>query len=327
MCRLPGLSQRYIGVTLVQHVGNQMIDKSLPILVFGATGQQGGSVVTALLRRGWSVRALVRDPSSTKARSLADAGVDLKVGTFGDAPSIKAAMTGAYGVFSVQPSSPGGAVTDEEEVRYGMTIANLAVEAGVGHLVYTSGGAVRDEPSGVAHFDTKSQIEKHIRALAIRSTIVRPATFMELMTMPGFGLNEGRFEFFMRDDQKMQLIAVDDIGKIVAEVFEDPENFGGETFEIAGDAVTGRDLQKLFSRAAGRQIPYARFSTTRLSESPFLTKLTEMMDEGRLAGGANLALMRKLNPELQTFEGWLSGPGRASFEQALSSADRWGFDT
>lgn len=303
-----------------------MIKKSLPILVFGATGQQGGSVVTALLRRGWSVRALVRDASSAKARLLADAGVELKHGSFDGTPSIKAAMTGAYGVFSVQPSSPGGAVTDEEEVRYGMTIADLAAECGIGHLVYTSGGAVRDEPSGVAHFDTKMQIEKHIRALAIRSTIVRPATFMELLTMPGFGLNEGRFEFFMRDDQKMQLIAVADIGKIVAEIFEQPEKFAGQTFEIAGDAVTGHDLQRLFSSAAGRQIPYAGFSETRLSESPFLKKLTEMMDEGRLAGGADLTLMRKLNPELQAFKDWLGGPGRSSFVQALDSAEPWDFE-
>ncbi len=32
------------------------------ILVFGATGQQGGSIATALLQRGTPVRALVREP-------------------------------------------------------------------------------------------------------------------------------------------------------------------------------------------------------------------------------------------------------------------------
>ena len=37
-----------------------MSNSTQPILVFGATGQQGGSVAQALLKAGWPVRALVR---------------------------------------------------------------------------------------------------------------------------------------------------------------------------------------------------------------------------------------------------------------------------
>ncbi|MEB6283993.1 NmrA family NAD(P)-binding protein, partial [Klebsiella pneumoniae] len=106
------------------------------VLVFGATGQQGGSVVRALLHRGWRVRALVRDPFSAGAAALAARGAELVVGTFEDRAAMRSAMAGVDGIFSVQPSSPGGTVTDEQEVRYGITIADLAVECGVKHLVY-----------------------------------------------------------------------------------------------------------------------------------------------------------------------------------------------
>ncbi|MBC8153753.1 MAG: NmrA family NAD(P)-binding protein [Bacteroidetes bacterium] len=44
------------------------------ILVLGATGQQGGAVAAALTNAGWSVRALVRDPGSTKAIQLLTMG-------------------------------------------------------------------------------------------------------------------------------------------------------------------------------------------------------------------------------------------------------------
>lgn len=101
------------------------------VLVFGATGQQGGSVARALLHRGWRVRALVRDLFSAGAVALAARGAELVVGTFEDRATMRAAMAGVDGVFSVQPSSPGGTVTDEQEVRYGITIADLAVECGV----------------------------------------------------------------------------------------------------------------------------------------------------------------------------------------------------
>lgn len=48
-----------------------------PMLVIGATGQQGGAAARALLSRGWAVRALVRNPGKPAARQLRDAGAVL----------------------------------------------------------------------------------------------------------------------------------------------------------------------------------------------------------------------------------------------------------
>lgn len=303
-----------------------MKNDRLPILVFGATGQQGGSVAAALVKSGWPVRAMVRDLSSPKSFALRDLGVELVAGIFDDIGAMRTAMNGMHGVFSVQPSSPGGVVTDEDEVRYGKTIADLAVETGVQHLVYSSGSAAGDKPAGVAHYDTKAEIERHIRALPITATIVRPAAFMELLVMPGFGLDEGRFTFFLQPDQSMQVLAVEDIGKIVAVIFADPTRFGGQTFEIASDTVTGLQLEELFSEAAGRPIPYSRFTDEVLAANPFLQKLTALVDDGRLAGNADLDALRRINPELQSFKSWLKGPGCAAFEQALGAGGAWEFN-
>ena len=241
------------------------------VLIFGATGQQGGSVARALLHRGWRVRALVRDPFSAGAVALAARGAELVVGTFEDR-------------------------------------------------------AAGETPIGVAHYDTKAEIERHIRRLPLAATIVRPATFMELLVMPGFGLDEGHFHFFMLPEGRMQVLAVEDIGHLVAAVFAAPARFAGKTFEIASDSVTGRQLEALFSAAAGRPIPYSRFSDEVLAASPFLHKLTGLVDDGRLAGHADLDAMRQLHPQLHTFAGWLSGPGRPAFERALTSGANWAFN-
>ena len=217
-------------------------------------------------------------------------------------------------------------MTDEQEVRYGITIADLSVECGVKHLVYSSGSAAGETPTGVAHYDTKAEIERHIRRLPLAATIVRPATFMELLVMPGFGLDEGHFHFFMLPEGRMQVLAVEDIGHLVAAVFAAPARFAGKTFEIASDSVTGRQLEALFSAAAGRPIPYSRFSDEVLAASPFLHKLTGLVDDGRLAGHADLDAMRQLHPQLHTFAGWLAGPGRPAFERALTSGASWAFN-
>ncbi|MET3858545.1 NAD(P)-dependent dehydrogenase (short-subunit alcohol dehydrogenase family) [Rhizobium sp. OAE497] len=98
------------------------------VLVFGATGQQGGAVASALRADGWSVRALVRNPDAQRSRDLASLGVEVVQGDFTDEASIRSAMAGVYGVFSVQPSSGQGAVygvSDNDEVRYGKVVADI----------------------------------------------------------------------------------------------------------------------------------------------------------------------------------------------------------
>ena len=72
------------------------------VLVTGATGQQGGAVATHLLKDGWDVRALVRDPDKEQAQALLSQGVQLVQGDLYDRASLDRAVDGIYGVFSVQ---------------------------------------------------------------------------------------------------------------------------------------------------------------------------------------------------------------------------------
>jgi uncharacterized protein YbjT (DUF2867 family) len=292
------------------------------VLVFGATGQQGGSVATALRLTGWQVKALVRDLNADKAKALAAQGIDLVRGDLTDLQSIQAAMTGAYGVFSVQPSSGQGAaygVTDEDEILYGKAISEIAVTSGVRHLVYSSANAAGATKTGIGHFDTKSEIEAYIRGLNISSTIIRPSAFMEILTLPGMGLDKGELAFFMQPDRSMQFIAVEDIGKIVAGIFAAPAKFGAQTIEIAGDTVTGTELAEKFSRTAGHPIAYHRFSDSLLEENAFLGGLARLVDLGRLAGNANIASLRQEFPGLLTMDEWLAGAGKSALLAAIQA--------
>ncbi len=284
------------------------------VLVFGATGRQGGSVVEALLQAQWAVRALVRELERPKAAALRDAGVALVAGSFTDPDSIRAAMKDAYGVFIVLPGDlPGG-----EEVRAGTAIVDLAMEAGIAHLVYSSGASVGDTLTGVARFDAKPLIEAHIRELPITATIIRPMIFMEMLVRPGLGLDEGRFTFFIEPEQSMQLTAVADIGKFVTAIFADKARFAGETLKIASDTVTGGDLQAAFSEAAGRPIPYAPFPEKLLAANPDLGYMAKSLEDGPLSEHVDLTVMRELNPELLSFRSWLAQAGRQPLQKALA---------
>lgn len=285
------------------------------VLVFGATGRQGGAVARALLREGWAVRALVRDPAGPASVALRAAGVELVQGSFADGETVRGAMRGAHGVFSVLP----GDLPEGDEVRFGIAIADLAVEAGVGHLVYSSGASVGDAKTGVPRFDAKPEIEADVRRKSIAWTIVRPMIFMEGLVRPGFGLERGRFTFLTEPDHPFQLIAAEDIAGFVAAIFADRPRFAGQTLKIASDTVTGRGLAAIFTEAAGRRVDYARVPDEALARSPDFAHMAWSLEDGPLADHVDLTAMREINPQILSFRSWLASGGREAFEATLRS--------
>lgn len=193
---------------------------TLPVAVIGATGQQGGAVVDALLAAGHPVRALVRDPGSAKSRALAHRQVTLVHADQDDADSMVAALDGVAALFMMTTFA--GPKGTEGEIEHGRAIADAAVRAGVPRVVYSSvGGAERS--SGIPHFESKRRVEEHLAAV-IPAHFVRPTFFMENFTGALNGGGEGEFvlRLPMSGTVPLQLIAVRDIGVVSAALPVDP---------------------------------------------------------------------------------------------------------
>lgn len=72
------------------------------LVVIGATGVQGGSVVRALLQQNtYKIRAITRNPASEKARALSTLGVELVTADLNNKQSFLAAFIGATAIFAV----------------------------------------------------------------------------------------------------------------------------------------------------------------------------------------------------------------------------------
>jgi uncharacterized protein YbjT (DUF2867 family) len=221
---------------------------SKTILVTGATGQQGGATVEALLASasGWKVIALSRKPQGPAARTLATRGVQVVRGDMTDRASLREAMKGVYGVYSVQANATAGV---EGEIRQGKLVADVAADCGVTHLVYSSvGGAERS--SGVPHFESKWAIEEHIRKRGFAATILRPATFMDNLAKGPMRTGMlSMMKTFVPDTKPLQLIAVRDIGAFAAMAFDQPQQFVGEAIELAGDTLTRPQIITILKNA------------------------------------------------------------------------------
>ena len=275
------------------------------ILVSGATGQQGGSVARNLLEWGFAVRALTRDTEKAAARELADLGAEVVSGDLEDRASIERVLDGVYGVFSVQQFWEVGV---EGEVRQGILLADAAKEAGVEHFVYSSvGSAHRD--TGIPHFDSKWDVEEHVRASGVPYTVLRPVFFMqnwEMMREPVLG---GTLAQPLDPDKPFQMIDAEDIGVFAATAFDDPETWIGRELDIAGDELTMPEIAGTFSRVIGRnvdyfQVPWGGFEEQMGEEYTLMYRWFN--DYGY---EANIAALRDEYPGLASFEQYLRGHG------------------
>lgn len=224
------------------------------ILVTGATGQQGGAVARALLSRGHRVKALTRKPDSDAARQLASAGAVVVAGDLADAASVVSAAKDVDTMFLMGNSYEAGL---EEETRQGILAADAAKAAGIGHLIYSS-VADADKQTGIPHFESKYQVEQHVRQLGIPYTISAPVAFMENAVAPWSidALRQGIHAFAMQPKRVVQLVALADIGAFVAALVERRERVFGKRFDFAGDELSGEEQAQTLSDAIGRPIQY-----------------------------------------------------------------------
>ncbi|WP_030666375.1 NmrA/HSCARG family protein [Streptomyces cellulosae] len=294
-----------------------MPDENKPVLVLGATGKQGGSAARYLLERGWTVRAFVRDPGAPKAKELRELGASLHTGDLEDAESVRAAMKGAYGVFSIQtPMTPAGV---EGEERQGKICADAARDLGIQHYVHSSvGGAER--PEGVNWRLSKLAIEQRIQENELDFTFLRPSYFMENLNhdMSPLVMEDGVLTFRrgLGPTNTLQMISGPDIGYFAADAFDDPATFGGAKIELAGDELTGEQIADAFGRHTGLPARFVSVPIPELHRTGFEWQAISYTWLNGIGYHADIPTLRARFPQLLTLDQWLAKTGWAPVRPA-----------
>lgn len=283
------------------------------ILVTGATGAQGGSVARYLLDRGkFAVRALTRHPDSEAAHALQQAGAEIVQGDFSDRRSIQEALKGCYGAFGVTNFWE----HFDKELELGRNLVDAVADAGLTHFVFSTLPYTRQISSGkieVPHFDLKAQLEEHARDLKVNATYVHCAFYFEnfLTFFPPQRQDDGTYAFgFPQGDVPLAGVSIEDLGSIVAPIFEHPDEYLGEVVGVVGDDLTGDQYAEQMTRILGTKVVYhhVRRDVFAAYGFPGAEDLASMFEFNRLFilnRRADLEACRKINPKMQTFETWL----------------------
>jgi len=278
------------------------MSKSLVVLVTGATGKQGGAVARRLLERGHKVRAFTRKADSPAAKALAGLGAEVVTGSLEDRASLDRAAGGVDAVFAM--STPFETGSMEVETRQGVTAADAAKAAGA-YLVYTSVGSA-DKKTGIPHFDSKYEVEKHIAKIGAKASIVAPAYFMENVFFTRDQLRQGVYASPLTAGCKLAQVAVADIAAYAVLALENPERFAGKRTDIAGDDLSGNDAVEILGRVTGKKFSYFQVPMDMIRQ--------RMGDDGakmyeyfeRVGYEVDVAVLKRDYPEIEwhSFEAW-----------------------
>lgn len=295
------------------------------LLITGATGKQGGSVVEAVLSRfskEFTILAVTRNAQSPSALRLAkkSSAVKLVEGNLDDVPSLfraakKVASGPIWGVYSVQAAVTKG-TTFEGEMRQGKALIDESIKNDVKHFVYSSvdrGGNERSwsNPTPIPHFKSKHQIEHYLRdsieskKSAMGWTILRPVIFLDNIT-PDF--QSKVFMTSLRNtmkDKPLQWIATSDIGVFAAEAFADPDRFNKQAIGLAGEELTFEELDHRFRSVTGTGVG----TTVGLLGKALKAGVKEvgvMLDWFKEEGyNVDMQLARSIHPHIKDVRAWL----------------------
>ncbi|WP_231189530.1 NmrA/HSCARG family protein [Haladaptatus sp. DYF46] len=230
------------------------------VLVVGATGRQGGAVADRLLSGEYGdfdVHALTRSPESDRAQALADRGATLVEGNLLNKTSLRTAVETVDAVYCVTIEAESGTTPTEAgieaEIEQGTNMAEVAAENGIEHFVFSSvAGAERD--TGIPNFESKYDIEQRIYDLGLSATILRPVTIMQNYERQRETILNGNLASPLTEGVSMQMVDVGDIGALAATALATPEEYVGETIEVAGDEHTLESAAEVFTTVTGIDI-------------------------------------------------------------------------
>lgn len=299
------------------------------IAVVGATSKQGRSVATTLLgSRCFRVRALTRRKNSPEARNLEKLGaeiveVPLELGRRKD---LDAAFRGADGAFLMTPPI---APPETIEVHLGRELADAAVEAGIGHIVFSTLENV-DRISGgtkyAPHFTDKARVADYIRSLPVPHSFIMLAFFYTNLLEYYVPRMEGDtllLPVYLPENFCAPFVdPLTATGPAVLEIFSNPELYNGKTLPVVGDIISPREMVETFQRVTGVKAEYRdaftkhgllqyfpEFAANQLLAHELLGMVEYAVEYGYFGKEHDLEWSRRLNPDTLNWEQFLRSTG------------------
>lgn len=218
--------------------------KRVRIAVAGATGRVGAALVARLAEDPVDLVALTRDAGTTRLPST----VARKTVDFGTPASLTEALRGVDRLFLAHGTS-------DRQVANEIALIDAAVSAGVAHIVKLS---VMGPPTRLHPFDWHMQIEAHLARQDLGYTVLRPSTFVDILTARAGKAVAGGWWGGAAGEGRVNLIDTRDIADAARVVLLDDQHLQAQrAYHLTGPAaVSMPDIAQTLSQLLGKPVTY-----------------------------------------------------------------------
>jgi uncharacterized protein YbjT (DUF2867 family) len=208
------------------------------IAVTGATGTVGGLTASHLADAGADARLLVRDPGRAP-----DLGLPLWRCAYDEGPALREALAGVDALLFVSGHESADRMADHRSV------VEAAVDAGVGHVVYTSFvGASADSTFTLGR--DHGATEDLLRESGLDWTFLRDNFYAEVF--PHFADAEGVIRG-PAGQGRVAAVSQKDVAAVAAAVLQDPASHAGQAYDLTGPAaLTLDEVAAVLTEVTGR---------------------------------------------------------------------------
>lgn len=216
------------------------------IVVTGATGGLGGTIVEQLLERAPAEQIGVSVRDAAKAQHFADRGVRVRQGSYEDPAALRDSFAGAEQVLLVSGNDPAADI-----VGLHRNAIEAAVAAGCRRILYTSQqAAVGGNPYLPSQFHVAT--EEILAESGVAWTALRNGAYGTLEQVLGPWQQTGRIA--RPQDGPVPYTDRADVAEATAAILAGERSFDGPITLTAPTAVTFDDLAEIASGLTGRTI-------------------------------------------------------------------------
>jgi uncharacterized protein YbjT (DUF2867 family) len=220
------------------------------ILAAGGTGDLGGRIIKALLRKGADVRAIVRSGTDdTKVQKLEQQGVKVIRVNMPDVSELTQACGGASCVISALQGMH-DVIVDMQSI-----LLDAAITAGVPRFIPSdySCDFTKLLAGDNRNFDLRREFHERLDKASIAATSIFNGAFADMLTgqMPLILFKLKRVLYWENADQRMDFTTKDNTAEFTANAALDPS--APRFLRIAGDELSARELTAVVSEVTGKK--------------------------------------------------------------------------
>ena len=277
------------------------------ILLTGAAGKTGTTILKYLAKKGAEVRCLVRTQQQAD-KMISLGSTETLVGDLTDQNALAKAIIGIDQIYYIAPN------VSPDELSIGKEIIQLAQHHKVNRFVYHS--VLHPQIEAMPHHWQKMRMEEALFTSGLEFTVLQPCAYMQNILGGWQKILSGQFSVPYQLNTRISIVDLEDVAKVAAKVLSE-SGHNNAIYELAGpEPLTQHEVANQIAFSINRPVQAAEQSRVEwetatiasgmnISQVKILVKMFEYYDNFGFVGNSSI-LEYLLGDKPTTFQQFLA---------------------